>query len=197
MFWLVLFCLQESRSKVDLVFSLTNPLHIRLNYVDESIESELVRTLFEFIRSYMLVFYKQFCLLYQRLIHWSGTFCLGLFVFRDEPSCTVRSCLLIKKKKKKNTIQSFLSSVFCWFMRRLRMSGLATVVLVFFKIFSTLEYRVKWWWCSSYLWTWRKFFMAWQVIDLGRLLLWTLTMLCSMHFWIWDFWRVGGILGFS
>ena len=43
MVWLVLFCLQESWSKVDLVFSLTNPLHIRLNSVDESIESELVR----------------------------------------------------------------------------------------------------------------------------------------------------------
>ena len=120
MFWLVLFCLQESRSKVDLVFSLTNPLHIRLNSVDESIESELVRTLFEFIRSYMLVFYKQFCLLYQRLIHWSGTFCLGLFVFRDEPSWTVHSCLLIKKK---NTIQSFSSLVFCWFYAKVKDVG--------------------------------------------------------------------------
>lgn len=142
--------------------------------------------MFEFIRSYMLVFNKQFCLLYQRVIHWSGTFCLGLFVFRDEPSWTVHSCLLIKWKKK-ILFSLFRVQFFVDFMRRLKTSGLATVVLVFFKIFSTLEYRVNLWWC----------FLTWQVIDLGRLLLCPLTMFCSMHFWIWDFWRVGGILGFS
>lgn len=53
------------------------------------------------------------------------------------------SLLFTDKRKEKTLFSLFRVQFFVDFMRRLKTSGLVTVVLVFFKIFSTLEYRVN------------------------------------------------------
>lgn len=53
------------------------------------------------------------------------------------------SLLFTDKRKEKTLFSLFRVQFFVDFMRRLKTSGLVTVVLVFFTIFSTLEYRVN------------------------------------------------------